>query len=49
MCVSNRVTVPKPMVNEAEVLAKTTRRRFSAGYNLGILREADACTQAGEF
>lgn len=33
---------------EVEVLAKATRRRFSAEYKLRILREAEACTRPGE-
>ena len=41
------VTVPRPDVNEVEVLAKASRRRFSAGYKLKILREAEACTEPG--
>jgi transposase-like protein len=36
-------------VNEDEVMAKATRRRFSAEYKLRILREAEACTQPGEL
>ncbi len=32
---------------EVEVLAKATRRRFSAEYKLQILREAEACTGPG--
>jgi transposase-like protein len=32
-----------------EVLEHATRRRFSAEYKLGILRQADACTGAGEI
>jgi hypothetical protein len=36
-------------VNEVEVLAKATRRRFSAEYKLKMLREADACTQPGNL
>jgi transposase len=40
--------VPGPMATEVEVLAKATRRRFSAEYKLKILREAEACTQPGE-
>jgi transposase-like protein len=32
-----------------EVLAKASRRRFSAEYKRRILREADACTQPGEL
>jgi transposase len=34
---------------EVEVMAKATRRRFSAEYKLKILREAEACTQPGEI
>ena len=34
---------------EVEVLAKATRRRFSAEYKLQVLREAEACTQPGEI
>jgi transposase-like protein len=34
---------------EVEVLAKATRRRFSAEYKLRILREAEACTRPGEL
>ena len=34
---------------QAEVLEHATRRRFSAEYKLGILRQADACTGAGEI
>jgi len=36
-------------LNEVEVLAKATRRRFSAEYKLKMLREADACTQPGNL
>ncbi len=32
---------------EVEVMAKATRRRFTAEYKLQILREAEACTQPG--
>jgi len=35
--------------SEVEVMAKATRRRFSAAYKLRILREAEACTQPGEI
>src|SRR3989304_8111613 len=34
---------------EVEVMAKATRRRFSAEYTLKTLREAEACTQPGEL
>jgi transposase-like protein len=37
------------MSREVEVMAKATRRRFSAQYKLKILREAEACTQPGEI
>ena len=37
------------LANEVEVMAKATRRRFSAAYKLKILREAEACTQPGEL
>jgi len=30
-------------------MAKATRRRFTAEYKLKILREAEACTRAGEI
>ena len=36
-------------MSEVEVLAKATRRRFSAAYKLKILCEAEACTQPGEL
>jgi transposase len=32
-----------------EVVAQATRRRFTAEYKLTVLREADACTEAGEI
>ena len=41
------VGVPRPEGNEVEVLAKATRRRFSAEYKLRILREAEAYTEPG--
>lgn len=34
---------------QPEVLEQATRRRFSAEYKLGILRQADGCTGAGEI
>jgi len=49
MSASHGPVVPGTMANEVEVLAKATRRRFSAEYKLKILREADACTQPGEI
>src|SRR5574337_977443 len=41
------VAVPRPDVHEVEVVAKASRRRFSAEYKLRILREAEACTAPG--
>src|SRR3972149_2970137 len=37
----------RPAVPEVEVLAKASRRRFTAEYKRRILREADACTAPG--
>ena len=39
----------RAIASEVEVMAKATRRRFSAEYKLKILREAEACTQPGEL
>jgi len=49
MSASNGVTVSGTIANEVEVVAKATRRRFSAEYKLKILREAEACTRPGEL
>ena len=49
MSASHGVVVPGAGVNEVEVMAKATRRRFSAEYKLKILRAAEACTQPGEL
>jgi len=35
-------------VPDPQVPAKATRRRFSAGFKLRVLREADACKEPGE-
>ena len=35
--------------SEVEVVAKPTRRRYTAEYKLRILREADACSRPGEI
>jgi transposase len=43
----HEVPVSKPDVSEVEVLAKATRRRFTAEYKRKILREADACREPG--
>jgi transposase-like protein len=34
---------------DPEVVARPKRRRFTAEYKLGILREADACKEVGEI
>jgi len=39
-----RAVRPQP-----QVLAHPTRRRFSAEYKLGVLRQADACSEPGEI
>lgn len=36
-------------VPDPEVVAKPTRRQFSAAYRLRILEEADRCTESGEI
>jgi hypothetical protein len=46
---SNGMVVAAENVNEVEVLAKATRRQFSAEYKLKMLREANACTQPGNL
>ena len=35
--------------SEVEVMAKPTRRRYTAGYKLRVLREAEACKGRGEI
>jgi len=47
MSALHEVAVPRSDANEVEVLAKATRRRFSAGYKRKILLEADTCTEPG--
>ena len=47
MSTSNGVAVLGTMASEVEVVAKATRRRFSAEYKLKILRAAEACTEPG--
>jgi transposase len=49
MSASNNGTVAGPTSHEVEVMAKATRRRFTAEYKLKILREAEACTRPGEI
>jgi transposase-like protein len=49
MSSSNGRTVPAEHVKEVEVVAKATRRRFSAEYKMKIVQEADACREPGEI
>ena len=49
MSSSNGMAITGTNVREVEVMAKATRRRFSAEYKLTILREAGACLQPGEL
>jgi transposase-like protein len=49
MSSSNGVGLSELGAHEVEVMAKGTRRRFTAEYKLKILREAEACTQPGEI
>ncbi len=49
MSAFSEVAVPRADGPEVEVVAKATRRRFSAKYKLKILRAADACAQPGEI
>ena len=42
--ITSRATDPDP-----EVPAKAQRRRFTAEYRLGILKQADACKKPGEL
>jgi transposase len=39
----------KVLPSEVEVMAKPSRRRYTAEYKLGILREAEGCTGRGEL
>jgi transposase len=47
MSALHEVGVQRPAVPEVEVVAKASRRRFTAEYKRRILREADACTEPG--
>jgi transposase len=47
MSTPHDVAVLRPAVPEVEVLARTTRRRFTAEYKRKILREANTCTEPG--
>ncbi len=42
-------SAPSGAVPDPEVLAKPTRRRFTAAYRLRIVEEADRCTEPGEI
>ncbi len=46
---SNVMAVSSTIPVEVEVVAKATRRRFTAEYKLKVLREADACRKPGEI
>jgi transposase-like protein len=48
--VERRTGFPGPDVGaDPEVTAHRRRRRFTAAYKLGVLRQADACTQPGQL
>ena len=47
MSAQHDLAVLRPAVPEVEVVAKASRRRFTAEYKRKILREADACTAPG--
>jgi len=49
MSSSNKVAVPSKISREVEVVAKATRRRFTAEYKQEILREVDTCQKPGEI
>jgi transposase len=49
MSAFNGTAVAGTAVPEVEVMAKATRRRFTAEYKLKILRQAEVCTQPGEI
>jgi transposase len=47
MSIQHDVAILRSAVPEVEVVAKASRRRFTAEYKRQILREADACTEPG--
>lgn len=47
MSTQHDVALLRPEVPEVEVVAKASRRRFTAEYKRQILRDADACTAPG--
>jgi transposase-like protein len=40
---------PEGVVPDPELVERAARRRFTAGYKLSIVREADACSKPGEI
>ena len=42
---ANSESEPQTLVTEPEVLPRAKRRQFSAAYKLGIVKEADRCTE----
>ncbi len=42
-------SAPTGAAPDPEVVEKAARRRFSAAYKVGILAEADSCTEPGEI
>src|SRR3990170_2467872 len=49
MGTSESVVVLDDRSLEVEVVAKATRRKYSAEYKLAVLREADTCSKPGEI
>ena len=49
MGTSESVVVLDDRSREVEVVAKATRRKYSAEYKLAVLRKADGCTKPGEI
>ena len=45
----NTTNVTPLSASEVQLMAKPTRRRFTAEYKLRIPREADACSGPGEI
>jgi len=41
-------SIERPVAPDPELVERASRRRFSAGYKLAIVREADGCTRPGE-
>jgi transposase-like protein len=44
-----RELLPAVSAPDPQVVVKARRRRFSAAYKMEVLRQADACTAAGEL